>query len=79
MYTLFTTLFMTLSNFRNCLFGAFSLTKNADVGKYKYIGYGIGFDRHGKFSFSNNVFRRNCTIFEADSNCVYYSNDIFNS
>ena len=32
----------------NCLFGAVSLTKNADFDKYKYSGYGIGFDRLGK-------------------------------
>ena len=31
----------------NCLFGAVSLTKNADIHKYKYSGYGIGFDRKG--------------------------------
>ena len=35
----------------NCLFGLVSLTKNADINKYKYSGYGIGFDRHGSFSF----------------------------
>ena len=29
----------------NCLFGAVSLTKNADIDKCKYSGYGIGFDR----------------------------------
>ena len=34
----------------NCLFGAASLTKNADIDNYKYSGYGIGFDRHGFFS-----------------------------
>ena len=34
----------------NWLFGAVSLTKNADIDKYKYSGYGIGFDRHGSFS-----------------------------
>ena len=27
-------------------FWAFSLTKNADIEKYKYSGYGIGFDRN---------------------------------
>ena len=27
----------------NCLFGAVSLTKNADIDKYNYSGYGIGF------------------------------------
>ena len=29
----------------NCLFGAVTLTKNADSDKYKYSEYGIGFDR----------------------------------
>ena len=30
----------------NCLFGAVKFTKNADIGKYGYSGYEIGFDRH---------------------------------
>ena len=30
---------------KNCLFGAVNLTKNADIEKYKYSDYGIGFDR----------------------------------
>ena len=30
---------------KNCLFGAITLTKNADDDKYDYSGYGIGFDR----------------------------------
>ena len=29
---------------KNCLFGAVTLTKNADINKYGYSGYGIGFD-----------------------------------
>ena len=29
----------------NCLFGSVKLTKNADIDKYEYFGYGIGFDR----------------------------------
>ena len=36
---------------QNALFGAVSLTKNADVNKYKYSGYGIVFDRTSSFSF----------------------------
>ena len=28
----------------NCPFGADKLTKNADIDKYKYSGYGTGFD-----------------------------------
>ena len=35
----------------NCLSGAVTLTKNADIDKYKYSGYGIGFDRKESFSF----------------------------
>ena len=49
----------------NCLFGAVSWTKNADTDKYKYSGYGIGFDRHGEFSFGNGL-GKNCIIFRAD-------------
>ena len=36
---------------QNALFGALSLTKNANVNKYKYSGYGIGFDRTQVFHF----------------------------
>ena len=35
----------------NCLFGTVTLNKNADFDKYKYSGYGIGFDKKGSFSF----------------------------
>ena len=30
---------------KNCLFSAVTLTKNANIEKYKYSGYDIGFDR----------------------------------
>ena len=33
----------------NRLFGSVKLTKNADLDKYKYPGYGIGFDSHSEF------------------------------
>ena len=36
---------------KNCLFRAVILTKNTDIEKYGYSGYGIGFDRRGSFSF----------------------------
>ena len=29
---------------KNCLFDAVTLKKNADIEKYGYSGYGIGFD-----------------------------------
>ena len=55
----------TYPTLENCLFGAVSLTKNADIDRYKYSGYGIGFERKGEFSFDNG-FGRNCIIFGAD-------------
>ena len=50
----------------NCLFGAVGLTKNPDINKYKYSGYGIEFDRHGSFSFPDNGLGRNVIIFGVD-------------
>ena len=47
------------------MLGAVSSTKNADIDKYNYSGYGIGFDRKGEFSFGNG-FDRNCLIFGAN-------------
>ena len=35
---------------QDALFGAVKLTKNADIDKYGYSGYGIGFDRRSRFS-----------------------------
>ena len=42
------------------------MTKNTDFDKYKFSGYGIGFDRHGKFSFTGTGLGRNITIFGVD-------------
>ena len=55
----------TLKNF---LFGAVALTKNADIDKYKYSGYGIGFDRRSSFSYPSGGFGQNVTVFGADMN-----------
>ena len=41
----------------NCLFGPVKLTKNADIDKYRYSGYGIGFDRETSFSIGNEIGR----------------------
>ena len=46
----------------NCLFGSVKLTKNADIDKYGYSGYGIGFDRETSFSFGNEI-GKNVIIF----------------
>ena len=49
---------------KNCLFGAVTLTKNADINKYRHSGYGIGFDdRRGTFSFPSGEFGQNVLIF----------------
>ena len=48
---------------KNCLFGAVTLTKNADIDKYWYSGYGIGFDRRSRFSFPVGGFGQNVLIF----------------
>ena len=48
------------------MFGALSLSKNANIDKYKYSGYGIGFDRHGSFSFPGTGLGRNVIIFGVD-------------
>ena len=51
---------------QNALFGAISLTKNANIDKYNYSGYGIGFDRRSIFSFPGGGFGQNVIIFEVD-------------
>ena len=56
------------------MFGAVSLTKNADTDQYKYSGYGTGFDRKGEFS-SSNGFGRNCIIFGADLSSSSHANN----
>ena len=50
----------------NCLFGAATLTKNADIDKHGYSGYGIGFDRRSSFSFPGGGLDQNVLIFGAD-------------
>ena len=42
------------------------MTKNADIDKYKYSGYGIGFDRHGSFSSPGVGLGRNVITFGVD-------------
>ena len=53
----------TLKNF---LFGAVTLTKDSDIDKYGYSGFGIGFDRKSSFTFPGGGFGHNVLIFGAD-------------
>ena len=52
---------------RSSLFGAVNLTSNADPDKYKYSGYGNGFDACGSFSLSDGSgLGQNVIIFGAN-------------
>ena len=58
----------------NYLFGAVSLTKNADIDKHKYSGYGIGFDRRNVYLFGDG-FGRNVITFGVNmSSSVHIDN-----
>ena len=57
------------------MFSAVALTKNADIDKYGYSGYGIGFDRKSSFSFPSGGFGQNVKIFGVDmSSSVHVDN-----
>ena len=47
------------------MFSSVKLTKNPDIDKHKYSGYGIGFDRRVEFSFGDG-FGQNVLIVGAD-------------
>ena len=59
----------------NCLFGGVKITKNTDVDKYKYSGYGIGFDGRGVFTHPTGSFGNNEITFGVDmSSSVHIDN-----
>ena len=57
------------------MFGSVNLTKNADLDKYKYSGYGIEFDFRSKFSFTDASFGKNVIIFGADMSLSVHINN----
>ena len=60
---------------KNCLFSAVTSAENADIDKYGYSGYGIGFDRKSSFSFPGGGFGQNVLIFGADmSSSIHIDN-----
>ena len=63
---------MTLSN---CLFRSVKLTKNTDLDKYKYTGYGIGFDSRSEFLFTAGSYGKNVIIFGADMSSSVHVDD----
>ena len=61
---------------KNCLFKAVTLTKNVEIEKYKYSGYGTGFDRRSTFSFPGGEFGQNVLIFGVDmSSSIHIDNE----
>ena len=55
------------------------MTKNADIDRYKYCGYGTGFDRKEEFSFGSRGFSRNAMIFAVDLSSSSHANNRKNS
>ena len=60
---------------KNCLFGAIKLTKNSDIDKYEYAGYGIEFDSKETFSNPSETTGVNVVIFGADMSSSVHANN----
>ena len=61
------------------LFGANKLTKNSDIDKYKYSGYGIGSDSRGSFSHPGGKNDTKVVIFGADLSSSVHANNKLNT
>ena len=61
---------------RDCLFGNIKITKNADLNKYSYSGYGIGFDSRSLFWIPNFDWGKNVIIFGVDMRSSVHTNNI---
>ena len=67
--------FNTEFSLSNCLFRSVKLTKNTDLDKYKYTGYGIGFYSRGEYSSPDGSVVKNIIIFGVDmSSSVHIDN-----
>ena len=51
------------------------MTKTPDIKKYKYSGYGIGFDRRSSYSFPGGGYGQNVLIFGADMSSLPHINN----
>ena len=60
---------------KECLFGTVELTKSADVDKYKYSGYGIGFDSRGTFTYPSDDYGVTVIIFGCDLKSSVHANN----
>ena len=72
-----------LNNFdptlKNILFGAVKLTKNNDIDKYKYSGYGIESDSGGNVLFLDGSFGQNVITLGADMSSSEHANNKINN
>ena len=65
---------------QNALFGGVKITKNAtDTSKHKYEGYGICFDKGGRFSKGEINNGRNVLIFGVHENSLVHANNKANN
>ena len=60
---------------KNCVYGAVTLTKNANIDKYGYSRYGIGFDRRRSCSFPGGGYGQNILIFGVDMSITAHINN----
>ena len=60
---------------QNALFGQVNVTKNADISKNKYEGYGLCFDEGGTFSKGNINNGRNVLIFGVRESSLTHANN----
>ena len=72
----------TTFTIQNALFGAMQITKNTDINKYNYKGYGICFDGRKEFThvrkrgnFSDTTDGRNVIIFGVDMSFSKHANN----
>ena len=56
------------------MFGVVKLTKNADIDRYQYSGYGIGVDSKSRFSFPGGGFGKNVIFGSDKSSSVHIDN-----
>ena len=57
------------------MFGAIKLTKNSEIDKYEYPGYGIGFDSKGTFSHRSGTNGVNLVILGAGMGFSVHANN----
>ena len=74
-YKLFGVVNNSSTTLENCSFGAVTLTKNDDIDKYEYSGYGIGFDSKENFSHPRRWIGNNFIIFGADMSSSVHANN----